>query len=95
MEKGFKTIRGDRGFIPLILQYLFVGFNFLMAAIPVGILAMGNKSEITTGVLLGGLTAVLPFIAVWAAGSIILGIPVLLTRPEIVLIPHDFEKTKG
>jgi hypothetical protein len=94
-KAGYREIKGRRGFFGHVFLWGFVGFNLLMiawlwlglGAATDGYQEMGAAEQ--AGVAIGtGIGAVM-ILVVWAIGDVILGIPVLLTRPSKILVPLE------
>jgi hypothetical protein len=96
MSTQVQTVTHKRGFFGQIIKWGFIGFNVLMLIWVVGGLAsvgedMNNAaSEAEQAGMAIGATLGLGFIAsIWAAGAIIGGILVLLTRGKAVITTTD------
>ncbi len=94
-KAGYREVKGRRGLFGHLFLWSFVGFNILMAAwLFFGLgAATDNYQELTAaeqaGTAIGaGIGAVMIFV-IWAVGDVILGIPVLLTRPSRTLVPTE------
>lgn len=84
------TKKPTRSFIGKLIKYSFIAFNILMLMWFVG--GMSGSAEVIdsaqseaeqAGAAIGtGIGAVF-ILFIWALGDLILGIPVLLTRPKI------------
>ena len=95
VAKGFREVSGRLSFFGWTWRILFGGWNLLMAAwaiIGVAGTSSDSKGESeaeTIGAAIGvgiGLTFIL---VVWAAGSVILGLFVLFTRPAKAIVPIE------
>lgn len=94
-KMGYREVRGKRGFFGHLLLWLFIGFNVLMAiwlvtgmqAATEGYQQMSSAGQ--TGAAIGAGIGFFMIIIFWAVGDVILGIPVLLTRPSKTLVPVE------
>jgi hypothetical protein len=94
-KAGYREIKGKRGLLGHLFLWCFIGFNLLMitwlwlglGAATDGYQAMGAAEQ--AGVAIGTGIGVAVILVVWAIGDVILGIPVLLTRPSKVLVPFE------
>ena len=94
-KKGYREIRGKRGVFGYLLLWLFVGFNVLMGlwlfygmrAATEGYDQLSGAEQ--TGAAIGTGIGFFMIIIIWAVGDVILGIPVLLTRPSKTLVPSE------
>ena len=94
-KAGYREIKGKRGIFGHIFLWSFIGFDLLMIAwLCLGLGAATNGYQELgaaeqAGVAVGtGIGAVM-ILVVWAIGDVILGIPVLLTRPSKMLVPLE------
>ena len=94
-KAGYREIKGKRSLFGHLILWGFLGFNGLMILWLVA--GMGTATEgyqnmtaaEQAGTAIGtGIGAMMIFI-IWALGDIILGIPLLLTRPSKTLVPVD------
>lgn len=92
-KDGYKEIKGKRSIFGQLVLWSFIGFNLLMIAWLVFGLgaATDGYQEMTAaeqaGAAIGtGIGAVMIFV-IWAIGDIILGIPLIITRPAKMLVP--------
>ena len=99
MTKGYKEVRGKLGVFGIMWRILFWGWQILMLfSCAVGFVNVGEEltrspaprdaweeTVIGVGITLGlGMNFVL-----WASGSIVFGIPVLLTRPARAMVKEE------
>jgi len=87
-----------RGFFGHLFKWIFIGFNLLMAAwligywVSIGERSAGLTNEYEqTGAAIGATIASGMIVGFWMAGAVILGLFVLLTRGQKVLITEDRE----
>lgn len=89
MEQQISQKKPQRGFFGKLIKWSFIGFNILMLIWFIGGIGSASKhvAEATTeaekagGAIGTGLGAMM-LIFIWVAGTIILGIFTLLTRPK-------------
>lgn len=98
MQKGYREIRGNLGFFGVLWRILFWGWQILMlVSCAGGLLSMGEElarnpaqneweeAGINIGITLGlGMNFV-----IWASGSVVFGIPMVLTRPARAIVKDD------
>jgi hypothetical protein len=88
------TVKRERSFVGQLFKWAFIGFNFLMIVwISGGVL---SASRIQThspleqiGTTIGATIGVTLLVILWALGDLILGILVLLTRGNRVIIEES------
>ena len=94
-KNGYREIKGKRSLFGHLVLWSFVGFNLLMiawlvyglGAVTEGYQEMSSAEQ--AGAAIGtGIGAAMIFV-IWAVGDIILGIPVLLTRPSKTFVPVE------
>ena len=94
-KSGYRTVKGKMGLFGWVSRIVLVVFNALMIGWVVSL--SGNVDEAATRaglhtederVVATGFSIIM-IIAVWAAGTVILGIWALLTRPPRTLVPID------
>ena len=94
-KKGYREIKGKRGIFGHLVLLSFIGFNLLMLAWLVFGLggATDGYQEMSaaeqTGAAIGTGIGAMMILVIWAVGDIILGIPLLFTRPSKMLVPVD------
>ena len=94
MEKTkYREIRGKRGIFGWLFLLLFIGFNILMISSLIA--GIEGSSEVVldaqsdaerVGASIGVSLGIGFLLMIWAIGDIILGIPVLMTRPSKTLV---------
>lgn len=84
-----------RGLFGKLMKALFIGFNLLMIIWVVGAFKAGGDLPAAAseaeqaGRAIGGVIATSMILGIWAAGDIILGLFVLFTRGERILITEE------
>jgi hypothetical protein len=85
-----------RGFFGKLMKLLFIGFNILMAlwlfsywGSAAQMMETADSEAARAGGAIGATVATGILMFIWAAGSIILGIAVLLTRGPRILITEE------
>lgn len=94
-KNGYREIKGRRGLFGHLVLWGFLGFNLLMIAWLVfgfgaateGYQEMSSAEQ--AGAAIGTGIGLMMILVIWAIGDIILGIPVLLTRPSKTLVPVE------
>ncbi len=98
MSRIVRTETTKRGPIGLVIKWLFIIFNLLMFVVLVkGCAAVGDKvgmgSEAQqTGAAIGATIGTSLILAVWAAGTIILGLLTLFTKGKKVIIEERIDE---
>jgi hypothetical protein len=94
-KSGYREIKGKRGLFGHLFLWSFIGFNILMmawlflglGAATEGYQEMGAAEQ--AGAAIGTGVGAVMILVVWAIGDVILGIPLLLTRPSKTLVPLE------
>lgn len=86
---GFQLRKPKRGFMGKVFKWTFILFNVVMAWWLVAyIMEMGSMTQDITndaelaGAAIGGTLGTGFLLVIWLLGDIILGLPVLFTRPK-------------
>lgn len=94
-KSGYREIKGKRSLFGYLVLWGFLGFNLLMIAwlyFGLGAVTDGYQEMSATeqaGTAMGaGIGAMMVFV-IWAIGDVILGIPLLLTRPSKTMVPVE------
>lgn len=94
-KTGYKEIKGKRSIFGKLVLFIFLAFNaFMIAWLVVGFGTVGEgysqMSEAEqAGTAIGAGIGFMMIFFIWAVGDVILGIPLLLTRPSKTLVPNN------
>ena len=92
----YREVKGKRGVFGWLFLLLFIAFNLLMiVAVVVG---LGGSAEVVgsaasgaekAGATIGAGLGLGFLLTIWVIGDILLGIPVMLTRPSRMMVPLE------
>ena len=92
---GYRTVKGRMGFFGWVSRVVLVIFNALMIGWGVSVPGKVDEASSRVGLYAEDERAVatgfsiIMIIGIWAAGTVILGIWALLTRPPRTLVPIE------
>ena len=87
-DKGYRTVRGRLGAFGWASRVLLIGWNIAMLAWVVT--AGGVASDASSlGEKAGAGIGIMMIVIIWVAGTVIIGIWALLTRPPKTLVPIE------
>lgn len=94
MGRTVQVAKRRRGFFGQVAKWLFIAFNALMLLWLILVIGAAGEQDFASdaeaaGYALGTGIGVFAIAIIWVIGDIILGLPVLMTRGEQVIVERD------